>query len=111
MILSIVPEELVDRLIDAALEIINLDPNLSAQLSSLTVDVIVSGPLPALDALSLTDLRVFVDVAGLGLGTHQLTPSVEILNDDIQVESLLPESIEVIISEASQVPETPTPLP
>lgn len=91
------------------LEIINLDPNLSATLSSLTVDVIISGPLPLLDALSETDLRVFVDVAGLGIGTHQLTPSYEILNDKIQVESLLPESIEVILSETPK--ETPTPLP
>lgn len=91
------------------LEIINLDPNLSATLSSLTVDVIISGPLPLLDALNETDLRVFVDLAGLGIGTHQLTPSFEILNDEIQVESLLPESIEVILSETPQ--ETPTPLP
>ena len=94
---------------DKPLEIINLDPNLSAALSSQTVDVIITGPLPILDALNATDLRVFVDVAGLGIGTHQLTPSFEILNDEIQVESLLPESIEVILSETRQ--ETPTPLP
>lgn len=94
---------------DKTLEIINLDPNLSAVLSSLTVDVIISGPLPALDALSLTDLRVFVDLSGLGIGTHQLVPSFEILNDDIQVQSLLPESIEVILSETSLL--KPTPLP
>ena len=94
---------------DKTLEIINLDPNLSAVLSSLTVDVIVSGPLPVLDALSLNDLRVFVDLAGLGIGTHQLTPSFEILNDAVQIQSLLPESIEVILSEALLA--TPTPLP
>lgn len=94
---------------EKTLEIVNLDPNLSAVLSSLTVDVIVSGPLPALDALSLTDLRVFVDLSGLGIGTHQLVPSFEILNDDIQVQSLLPESIEVILSETSLL--KPTPLP
>lgn len=94
---------------EKTLEIVNLDPSLSALLSSLTVDVIVSGPLPVLDSLSATELRVFVDLAGLGIGTHQLTPSVEILNDAIKVESLLPESIEVILSEASTV--TPTPLP
>lgn len=94
---------------DQALEVTNLDPALSAELSSLTVDVIVSGPLVALDSLSPTDLRVFVDVSGLGIGKHQLTPSVEILNDEIQVESILPESIEVILDEASQA--TPTPLP
>ena len=94
---------------EKTLEIINLDPGLAAELSSLTVDVIISGPLSALDTLSSTDLRVFVDVDGLGIGTHQLVPSVEILNDEIQFESVLPESIEVILSEASL--ETPTPTP
>ncbi len=91
------------------LEVTNLDPALSATLSSLTVDVIVSGPLNALDALSATDLRVVVDVDGLGIGTHQITPTVEILIDDIQVESILPESIEVILGAAPLI--TPTPQP
>ncbi len=91
------------------LEVTNLDPALSATLSSLTVDVIVSGPLNALDELNPTDLRVVVDVDGLGIGTHQITPTVEILIDDIQVESILPESIEVILGEAPLV--TPTPQP
>ena len=94
---------------DKPLEIINLDPALNAVLSSQTVDVIISGPLRALDALSATDLRVFVDLQGLGVGTHQLTPSFDILNDEIKVQSLLPESIEVILSDTPL--ETPTPLP
>ncbi len=94
---------------DNPLEITNLDPALSATLSSLTVDVIISGPLNILDALSSTDLRVVVDVSGLGIGTHQITPVVEILNDKIQVQSILPESIEVILSEASSAAPTARP--
>ena len=94
---------------DKALEVVNLDPGLSALLSSLTVDVIVSGPLPMLDTLSATDLRVFVDVGGLDVGTHQLMPSVEILNEAIKVQSILPESIEVILSMPPLA--TPTTLP
>ncbi len=86
---------------DIPLEIVNLAPSLEAQLSSETVDAIVSAPLPVLETLSATDLHVFVDLAGLGVGTHQLTPFYEILNDDIKVESLLPESIEIIIEKAS----------
>ena len=89
------------------LEIINLDPALFAELSPLTVDVIVSGPLPALDTLSADDLRVIVDVEGLTAGEYQLTPIVEILNNEIKVESLLPESIKIIISETPF--STPTP--
>ena len=91
------------------LEVINLAPALSAQLSSLTVDVIVSGPLPALNALTPADLRVFVDLDGLDVGTHQLPISFEILNDAITVESLLPENIEVILSITPTETSTPTP--
>ena len=91
------------------LEVINLDPALVAELSSLTVDVILSGPLPALDTLSTDDLRVIVDASGLAAGAHQLTPLVEILNDEIKVETILPESIEIILSVAP--PATPTAQP
>jgi len=91
------------------LEVINLDPALVAELSSLTVDVILSGPLPALDTLSADDLRVIVDVSGLAAGAHQLTPLVQILNDKIKVETILPESIEITLSVAP--PATPTAQP
>jgi YbbR domain-containing protein len=94
---------------EKALEVINLDPALAAELSSLTVDVIVSGPLPALDALSADDLRVILDAEGLGVGVHQLVPVVEILDEDIQVETILPESIELTLSIAPLA--TPTALP
>ena len=93
------------------LEVINLAPALSAQLSSLTVDVIVSGPLPALNDLTPADLRVFVDLDGLDVGTHQLPISYEILNDAITVESLLPENIEVILSITPTEAPTETPAP
>ncbi len=94
---------------DKPLEIINLDPALAAELSSLTVDVILSGPLPALDTLSTDDLRIIVDASGLAAGTYQLTPLVEVLNDEIKVESILPESVEIIIGIAP--PATPTTQP
>ncbi len=91
------------------LEVTNLAPGLMAQLSPLTVDVIISGPLPLLETLSPQDVRVVVDVDGLSLGTHQLTPLVEILFADITVESILPETIEVTLDELSAV--TPTAQP
>lgn len=94
---------------DKPIEIINLDPALYAQLSPTTIDVIVSGPLPALDNLNPADLRVIVDVDELASGEYQLVPSVEILNDEISVESILPESIQVIISQTPFV--TPTVIP
>ncbi len=91
------------------IEIINLAPALFAELSPQTVDVIVSGPLPALDTLTPEDLRVIVNVADLTPGEYQLTPIVEILNEEIRVESILPESIKITISDSP--PATPTSAP
>jgi YbbR domain-containing protein len=85
-------------------ELIGLDPHLEAQISPTTVDVILSGPLPLLDQLTTKDVRVFIDLTGLGMGTHQLDPQVEILIPEINVESINPTSIEVVIGP----PTTPT---
>lgn len=60
--------------------------------------MIVSGPLPLLDTLTRQDIRVTVDLTGLTIGTHQLTPKVEILISDVQVESILPGTIEVTLT-------------
>jgi YbbR domain-containing protein len=86
-------------------EIINLQPDLQARLSPERVDVILSGPLPVLDTLQASDVRVVVDVKDLGAGTYQLKPVVEIQINGIVVESLLPETVEVTITSAA----TPTP--
>ncbi|MCC6260740.1 MAG: hypothetical protein IT311_07735 [Anaerolineales bacterium] len=98
-------------LADEKVEIIGLRDGLTAVVSPLTVDVIASGPLPLLDMLTRQDVRVTVDLTGLGIGTHQVTPKVEILLSKAVVESILPNTIEVVIS-ANGVPTisiTPTP--
>ena len=69
-----------------------------SQVAPNNVDVILSGPLPLLDTLSPQDVRVVIDVTDLEEGTHQLTPKVEILVSDIVVESILPGTVEVVIS-------------
>ena len=92
-------------------DITGLSSGLTAQVSPTTVDVIVSGPLPLLDTLTRQDVRVTVDLTGLGVGTHQITPRVEVLISNVVVESILPNTIEVVISPIG-VPTiivTPTP--
>lgn len=79
------------------------------QVAPDNVDVILSGPLPLLDTLSPQDVRVVIDVTDLDEGTHQLIPNVEILVSDIVVESILPGTLEVIIS--SSPFQTPVPTP
>lgn len=90
-------------------EIINLGAGLSAQVSPPTVDVIVSGPLPLLDKLTRQDVLVTVDLSGLGVGTHQVIANVEVLIADVVVESILPNTIEVVITLAGTPTKTPMP--
>jgi YbbR domain-containing protein len=91
-------------LLNQPIDVIGLTKGLSVQIFPETVDVIISGPLPTLDALTPQDVIVSVDVTDLGLGTYQLTPTVALLVDNVLVESILPGTIEVIISP----PVTPT---
>ncbi len=89
---------------DLPVEIINLDPELGASLSPLSVNLILSGPLPILDGLKPGDLRVIIDLAGVKAGTYQLVPRVDLQGAEVRVESILPGSIEVTVG-------TPTPTP
>ncbi len=96
-------------LLNQPINVIGLTEGLSVQVFPQTVDVIISGPLPVLDAFTPQDVIVTVDVTGLGLGTHQLTPVVDVLVDNVLVESILPGTIEVLI--APPVTPTITPFP
>ena len=88
-------------------EVIGLPSDMSAQISPATVDVIISGPLPLLDTLTHQDVLITVDVTGLSEGAHQLTPTVQILVSNLQVESILPGTVEVTL--APNPNPTPTP--
>ena len=94
-------------LVDQTINIIGLPDGFDAQLSPETVDVIISGPLPVLDALTPQDISVSIDVTGLDLGTHQLEPKVEVFVEDVLEGSILPGTVEVVLSILS----TPTPIP
>ena len=94
-----------------AIEVDGLPTGWFAQVAPDNVDVILSGPLPLLDTLSPQDVRVVIDVTDLAEGTHQLTPNVEILVSDIVVESILPGTLEVVLSPTpfgTATPQVPT---
>jgi YbbR domain-containing protein len=92
-------------LLNQPIKLIGLPEELAAQISTQTVDVIISGPLPVLEVLTPQDITVTVDVSGLDIGTHQLTPKLETLVESVFEESILPGTVEVILS----LPPTPTP--
>ena len=85
-------------------EIIGLVPGLGAQVSPAQVDIIIAGPIPDLEGLIPGDIRVVIDLSGLEPGIYQLQPTVGILPDGIYLQSMSPETIEVII----QLLPTPT---
>jgi YbbR domain-containing protein len=80
--------------------VVNLGPGLTASLTTPVVALNLSGPLADLTQLRPTDVSVTVDVAGLGPGTHRLEPKVQQLPPTIQLEAVVPDRVEVIISPA-----------
>jgi YbbR domain-containing protein len=64
-----------------------------------------------LNTLKPSDLRVKVDLTGFGVGTNQIIPVVDLLPPRVQVVSILPATVEVVIVEAPTPTPTPTPVP
>ena len=89
-------------------EIIGLAPGFEAQVAPMSVDVIIAGPIPDLETLDPVGVRVIIDLTGLESGTYQLQPTVEILPDRIYLQSISPESVEVVIQELPTPTVTPT---
>lgn len=79
-------------------EVVNLGQGLKAKLSPDRVDIYVSGPLYLLDKLNAADIIVRLDLANKTPGTYQLIPTVTLADDAINLDSILPASIEVVIS-------------
>ena len=79
-------------------EVINLGPGLKAALSPERVDVYISGPLYLLDKLNQADIMVRLDLANKTPGTYQLIPTVTLADLAINVDSILPASIEVVVT-------------
>jgi YbbR domain-containing protein len=95
--------------ISLPVDIIGLSPGLEASVSPTTVDVILSGPVPILNTLGPTDVRVVVDLTGYDVGTYQFIPNVNILPDRVTKVSMLPSTVEVTITIAPTPTQTVTP--
>lgn len=78
-------------------EATGLAVNLDARISPEKVDVIIAGPLVALNAINAQDLRVLIDLSGMQPGTYTITPVATLNNVDLRIESLLPTTFQVTI--------------
>jgi YbbR domain-containing protein len=95
--------------ISLPVEIIGLSPGLAASVDPPIVNVILTGPVPVLNTLSPTDVRVVVDLTGYEVGTYQFTPQVNILPTGVSLSSILPASVSVTITIAPTPTQTLTP--
>ncbi len=108
---SISPIQTSLTLLNQPINVNGLEEGLAAQVFPQTVDVIISGPLPVLDALASQDITVSVNTTGLEIGTYQLTPEIKVLVENVLVESILPGTVEVVISPPLTPTITPFPTP
>jgi YbbR domain-containing protein len=95
---------LSSRTMTSVVESQGLPQGWMATLSPGDVDVILEGPDTLLPELAPDDIQVFVNLFGLGFGTHRVQPVV-LAPEGIRVVSVIPETIEVVI----QLPPTSTP--
>jgi hypothetical protein len=66
--------------------------------------------LPVLNSLLPSDVHVRIDLTDLTIGTYQLTPAVIVAGQGVTVQSILPGTVEVIITKDTGSTLTPTPI-
>lgn len=75
-----------------------LGERLKVSISPATVDVFLSGPLNLLDQLDPANLVVIINLIDRGPGTYTLAPEVRFENGEINVDAILPNTLEVTIT-------------
>ncbi|HSR04802.1 MAG TPA: CdaR family protein [Proteiniclasticum sp.] len=85
------------------LSVLGLAEGLTAEFSSDTVEVVVSGPQSALEAVTEGNITVEIDLADLVAGEYKLKPVIG-LPENIGQVSVTPEEITVTISNENEVP-------
>lgn len=95
---------LISRSYEVEPVIRGLSPGLTRTVPLRTVNVVVSGPMPLLDALDAGQVQVIADLSGLGLGVQQV-PLSPVVPEGVSVVNLSPEQINITIA------ELPTPTP
>jgi YbbR domain-containing protein len=105
---SITPIQNSITLSNLPINVTGVAEGLTYQTFPPTVDVIISGPVPVLETLTAQDVTVTVDVSGQEIGTYQLEPKVD-TPSNVSFESILPGTVEVVLSIAGT--PTPTPFP
>jgi YbbR domain-containing protein len=89
---------------DIPVQIEGLSEGLEAVVSPETVDVYLSGPLNLLEELDPGSIYVRIDLSERDVGTYQLAPEVLLDFEEINVDAILPNTLEVTIAKTGQLP-------
>jgi len=84
-----------------------LSSELMARVMPEKVVITLNGPLPKLNTLTEADVKVYVELVGMGAGQHTVALTF-LVPEGIEVESIVPASVEVTIL---PIPPTSTPTP
>jgi YbbR domain-containing protein len=87
-----------------------LAPGTSYVISPKTLDLTLSGTLAQFQNLNPADITASVDVQGLGPGTYELDPQVNVPSD-VKLTAVSPAKLTVSLIPPTPVPPTPTEVP
>jgi YbbR domain-containing protein len=86
------------QLIGIPVEVINLGEGLDVTISPESVDIYISGPMNLLDSVTTESVHVVLDLENRTTGTFQLAPVVNLKEAELRLDSTLPGTIEVTIT-------------
>lgn len=108
--ITVEPVEGTVTISNVPVSVLGLEEGFSATISPELIDVLLTGPVRALEKITSEQVLAAVELQDLTAGQYQLTPNVSITSDeDVVVQSLLPATIEVTIKNGnigSTVPNT-----
>jgi YbbR domain-containing protein len=79
-------------------EVRALTEGLTVTVTPEEVRVFLFGPLPVLDSLNEDDVRVTLDLLNLEVGTHRLEPIVVVSANNVELRSIQPQFLTVMIT-------------
>lgn len=89
---------------------VNVPEGLTARVDPRTISITVDGPGNVLADMESRDVKVVVDVGGLPVGTHQVTPQI-FLPQGVTWTGSTPETVDVTISDGAAPSSSPAPPP
>lgn len=96
------------KIYNQPIEILGITEELEATIDPDTVRVVLFGPSPVLDTLTEQEVRVTVDLFGLEPGEYSLEPDVDVPDRGLELRSIQPAVIEVVITEVMTLTDTLT---